>query len=103
MSHGHPRSHSQHHHHHDPQEKRALQIRLSKVAGQIRAIDKMVDADIDCAEILTQIVSVRKALKSFAEVIIQQHTESCIAGTSDPLEGQRRLKELLTVLRRYVE
>jgi len=93
-SHGHPHSYS---------EKKALQNRLRKVAGQIRAIETMVNADTDCSEVLTQVVSARKALKSFAEILIQQHTESCIAGAANPREGQRRLKELLTVLKRYVE
>lgn len=92
-----------HGHQHSHSEKKALQNRLRKVAGQIRAVETMVDADLDCSEILMQVVSARKALKSFAEVLIQQHTESCIAGASSPREGQRRLKELLTVLKRYVE
>jgi DNA-binding FrmR family transcriptional regulator len=92
-----------HHHHHSSEERKALQQRLRKVAGQIRAIEKMVDENADCSEVLTQVISVRKALKSFAEVVIHQHTESCIAGAADPAEGQRRLKELSTVLKRYVE
>jgi DNA-binding FrmR family transcriptional regulator len=92
-----------HHHHHPPEEQKALQQRLRKLAGQIRAIEKMVDEDTDCSEVLTQVISVRKALKSFAEVLIKQHTESCITGAADPAEGQRRLKELSIVLKRYVE
>lgn len=80
-----------------------MQQRLRKVAGQIRAIETMIDEHTDCSDVLIQVVSARKALKSFAEVLIKQHTESCIAGASDPNEGQRRLKELLTVLKRYVE
>lgn len=76
---------------------------MRKVAGQIRAIERMVDENTDCTEVLTQVISVRKALKSFAEVVINQHTKSCIAGACDPAEGQRRLKELSTVLKRYVE
>jgi DNA-binding FrmR family transcriptional regulator len=106
MAHDHVHDHSSHdhpHHHHDPAERRAMQIRLRKVAGQIRAVERMVDEDVDCAEVLAQVVSARKALKSFAEVLIAHHTESCIAGASDPAEGQRRLQELMTVLRRYVE
>jgi DNA-binding FrmR family transcriptional regulator len=99
--HDHPHAHP--HHHHDPAERKALQIRLRKVAGQIAAVERMVDQDIDCAEVLMQVVSARKALKSFAEILIRQHTQSCIADASDPGEGQRRLKELLTVLKRYVE
>ncbi len=82
---------------------KALRQRLRKIAGQVRAIETMVDDHTDCAEVLTQVVSVRKALKSFAEVLIKQHTESCIAGASDPAEGQCRLRELLLVLKRYIE
>jgi DNA-binding FrmR family transcriptional regulator len=103
MPHDHSHGPGSHEHHHPPDERRALQIRLRKVAGQIRAIEKMVDEDTDCAEVLAQVVSVRKALKSFAEVLISQHTQSCIAGAANPVEGQNRLKELLTVLKRYVE
>ena len=91
------------HHHHTPEEQKALHMRLRKVAGQIRGIETMLDEHTDCPEVLNQVISARKALKSFAEVLIQQHTESCIAGAADPAEGQRRLKELSTVLKRYVE
>jgi DNA-binding FrmR family transcriptional regulator len=96
-------AHSSHHHHHSPQEQRALQLRMRKIAGQIRAIETMIDDHTDCSEVLTQVISVRRALKSFAEIIISQHTESCIAGATDPAEGRRRLKELSIVLKRYVE
>jgi DNA-binding FrmR family transcriptional regulator len=95
--------HIHHHHHHSAVEQKALQQRLRKVAGQIRAIEGMVDTHTDCSEVLAQVVSARKAHKSFAEILIKQHSESCIAGASDPLEGQRRLRELLTVLKRYVD
>jgi DNA-binding FrmR family transcriptional regulator len=50
-----------------------------------------------------QVVSVRKALKSFAEIVIQQHTHECIEHASDSGTGQRKLRELLNVLARYVE
>lgn len=92
-----------HTHVHPPAEKRALQIRLRKIAGQIGAIERMVEEDRDCTDVLTQVVSVRKALKSFAEVVIRQHTKDCIEHASDPRESQKMLRELLTVLERYVE
>ena len=101
MAHSHEGN--EHHHLHTPAEARALQNRLRKVAGQIRAIERMIDQHTDCSEVLTQVISARKALKSFAEILIQQHTENCIAGAADPAEGQRRLRELSLVLKRYVE
>jgi DNA-binding FrmR family transcriptional regulator len=94
---------ARHSHVHPPEEKRALQLRLRKIAGQIVAIEKMIDDDRDCTEVLTQVVSARKGLKSFAEVVIHQHAHECIEHAADPKEGQKRLRELLTVLQRYVE
>ncbi len=94
---------SKHSHVHSPGEKRALQLRLRKIAGHIAAIEKMVEEDRDCPDVLTQVVSVRKALKSFAEVVIHQHAHQCIEGAADPKEGHRKLRELLSVLERYVE
>lgn len=92
-----------HTHIHPPDEKRALQMRLRKIAGQIGAIERMIEEDCDCPDVLTQVVSVRKALKSFAEVVIHQHAHECIEGATDPKEGRRKLRELLSVLERYVE
>jgi DNA-binding FrmR family transcriptional regulator len=90
-------------HIHGEPEKRALELRLRKIIGQLKSVEAMVEKDRDCVDVLTQIVSARKALKSFAEVVIHQHAHECIAGASDPREGQKRLRELLTVLERYVE
>jgi CsoR family transcriptional regulator, copper-sensing transcriptional repressor len=92
-----------HTHVHPPDEKRALLMRLRKIAGQLAAIERMVEEDRDCPDVLTQVVSARKALKSFAEVVIHQHTKECIEHAADSKQGQRRLRELLTVLERYVE
>ena len=92
-----------HKHVHPPDEKRALQLRLRKISGQVAAIEKMIEEDRDCPDVLTQVVSVRKALKSFAEVVIHQRAHECIEGATDPKEGRRKLRELLSVLERYVE
>jgi DNA-binding FrmR family transcriptional regulator len=90
-------------HIHGATEKRSLEIRLRKIIGQLKSVEQMVQEDRDCVDVLNQIVSARKALKSFAELVIHQHTHDCIAHASDPKEGQKRLRELLTVLERYVE
>lgn len=90
-------------HVHPPGEKRALQLRLRKIAGQVAAIERMIEDDTDCPDVLTQVVSVRRALKSFAEVVIHQHAHECIEHATHPEEGRRKLRELLTVLERYVE
>jgi len=90
-------------HRHPVHEKKALQLRLRKIAGQIAAIERMVGEDKDCPEVLTQVVSARKALKSFADLVIHDHLHHCVEGAHSVKEGQRKLRELLTVLERFVE
>jgi DNA-binding FrmR family transcriptional regulator len=89
-------------HKHPAHQKKALQLRLRKIAGQISAIERMVGEDRDCPEVLTQVVSARKALKSFAELVIHDHLHHCIEG-ANAVEGPRKLRELLIVLERFVE
>ena len=82
-------------------EKRALVVRLRRIKGQIEGIEKMVETDTDCADVLMQVVSARRALKSFSEEMIQSHMEECIEGAVSPSESRRELRSFLAVLKRY--
>jgi CsoR family transcriptional regulator, copper-sensing transcriptional repressor len=90
-------------HRHPEEETRTSVVRARKIAGQLSAIERMLTEDRDCAEILTQIVSARRGLKSLAEKLIHSHVEHCIEEAQNPAEGKRKLRELLSVLERYVE
>ncbi|MDR1010000.1 MAG: metal-sensitive transcriptional regulator [Opitutaceae bacterium] len=90
-------------HHHPEKETQALRARVRKIAGQVNGIERMLLADRDCAEILLQLLSVRKAIKSLSEKIIHAHIRDCINGTADGPDAKRRLRELTNVLERYVE
>lgn len=90
-------------HHHPAEEQRALVVRVRKVAGQLNAVERMLTEDRDCPEILNQIISARRALKSLAEKLIHSHVSHCVEAAHSPTEGRRKLRELLTVLERYVE
>jgi DNA-binding FrmR family transcriptional regulator len=83
-------------------EKRALVVRLRKIKGQIEAIEKMVEADTDCSDVLMQVVSARRALKSFSEELLESHLHSCIESAASPAQGRAKVRSLLTVLERYV-
>ena len=90
-------------HHHPEEEQRALVVRVRKIAGQLNSVERMLAEDRDCTEILNQIISARRGLKSLAEKLIHTHASHCVEGAHSPTEGRRKLRELLTVLERYVE
>lgn len=92
-----------HHETHPPEEVQALTTRLRKITGQLNAVERMLADDYDCSDVLMQLVSARRALKALSEKLIHSHMQTCIAGTTSPDEARRKLRDLLTVLERYVD
>ena len=84
-------------------DRRALKLRLRKITGQLQGVEKMIDGDYECAEILNQLVSARRALKSLSEKIIHEHLEHCLTPTGSDEQNRKRLKEMATMLKRYVD
>lgn len=90
-------------HTHSKTERDAQTRRVRRIVGQMNAIERMLEEDRDCSEILMQLLSTRKALKSLAENLIHSHLHHCIETAQNRTEGKRKLHDLLSVLERYVE
>jgi DNA-binding FrmR family transcriptional regulator len=60
-------------------DKQALLARLRRIEGQIRGLQRMVDEDVYCIDILTQVSASTKALQSFALQLLQEHLRHCVA------------------------
>ncbi len=61
----------------DPELKRAVVTRLRRIEGQVRGIQKMVDEERYCADVLTQISSVQEALRGVGRAMLQNHLRHC--------------------------
>ena len=55
-----------------------LHRRLKKIIGQVKAIDKMVDDDIPCENVLIQINAVKSALHRVGQVVLEGHLNHCV-------------------------
>jgi len=55
-----------------------LHRRLNKIIGQVKAIDKMVEEDVPCEEILIQINAAKSALHKVGQVILEGHLNHCV-------------------------
>ncbi|WP_125131636.1 metal-sensitive transcriptional regulator [Microbacterium sp. 10M-3C3] len=60
-------------------DKQALLARLRRAEGQVRGIARMVDEDVYCIDILTQVSAVTKALESVALTLLEDHLGHCVA------------------------
>ena len=59
--------------------KDALKVRLRRIEGQIRGLERMVDEDAYCIDVLTQVSAATKALQSVALKLMDDHLSHCVA------------------------
>ena len=55
-----------------------LHRRLAKIIGQIQAIDRMIDEDVPCEDILSQINAAKSALNKAGQVVLEGHIKHCV-------------------------
>jgi CsoR family transcriptional regulator, copper-sensing transcriptional repressor len=67
-------------------DKEAYAKRLRRIEGQVRGLQRMIDEDVYCIDILTQVSAATKALQSVALGLLEQHVRHCVANaaTNDP-------------------
>jgi DNA-binding FrmR family transcriptional regulator len=84
--------------------KDALVKRLHRIEGQVRGIERMVEDDRYCIDLLTQISAVTTALESLAFRILDDHVSHCVSGAlaaGDPEVAQEKSRELLEAVHRF--
>ena len=85
-------------------DKEALVKRLHRIEGQVRGIERMVEDDRYCIDILTQISAVNTALESLAFKILDEHVRHCVAGalqSGDEADAATKTEELLEAVQRF--
>ena len=64
--------------HHPEQVKKDLTTRLNRVEGQIRGIKGMIEKDVYCDDIITQLSATQSALNSVAKILLEGHLKGCV-------------------------
>ena len=83
--------------------------RLSRIAGQVGGIQKMVDENRYCVDILTQVSALRAALDQLGIVLLTNHIEGCVYGHDEDGKHEtyatpdQRMGELKTTLDRFLK
>ncbi|MCP3983733.1 MAG: metal-sensitive transcriptional regulator [bacterium] len=88
----------------DDDTRTAVGRRLKRVAGQVAGIQRMVDEERYCVDVLLQIAAVRAALDQAGKLILGSHVDTCVtqAFTSgSPAERKRKKEELLEVFSKF--
>ena len=82
--------------------KALVQGRLRRIEGQVRGVQKMVDEDRYCIDVLTQVGAVKAALDAVALLLLQDHTEHCVVEAIHAGDGSKKVRELNEAVERLV-
>ena len=85
-------------------DKDALIKRLHRIEGQVRGIEKMVEEDRYCIDILTQVGAVNTALEALGFKLLEDHVRHCVAGalaSGDADDANAKMEELLAAVQRF--
>jgi len=91
--------------------RQRIKSRVNRIAGQVGGIQRMVDEDRYCVDILTQIAAVRSALDTLGVELLTGHLESCVLGhgtetehaCARPMTQEQLLEEVRTALGRFLK
>lgn len=81
-----------------------LQARLRRVEGQVRGLQKMIDEDRYCIDVLTQISSATRALQGVAVSMLDDHVHHCVRDAigQGPEAADEKIDEALEVIHRLI-
>ncbi len=85
-------------------QKSKAAARLNRIEGQIRGIQKMVEEDRYCVDILTQTRAVVAALRGVEDLIMETHLDTCVADAmkdDDPQLQREKIDEVMSVVTRF--
>ncbi|MGZ8831295.1 MAG: metal-sensitive transcriptional regulator [Thermoanaerobaculia bacterium] len=95
-SHAHPAAHEN--------DKTQLVTRLKRIEGQVRGIQRMVDENRYCIDVLTQISAIHESLRKVSESLLRDHLDHCVThavDSGDKREKERIYDELADLFNKY--
>jgi CsoR family transcriptional regulator, copper-sensing transcriptional repressor len=78
--------------------KEDLVLRLRKIEGQVRGLQRMVEEDKYCIDVLTQVSSVTSALKSVGVGLLDGHVRHCVTESIERGDGDEKIEELMAAV-----
>jgi DNA-binding FrmR family transcriptional regulator len=84
-------------------DKEKLQNRLGRIEGQVRGVQRMVDEEAYCVDVLTQIASVVAALEKVGTILLKDHVEHCVRASIENGENaDEKIEELTAAVERFL-
>ena len=77
--------------------------RLRRIEGQVKGIQKMVEEDKYCADILTQIAAVRAAINKVGGIVLEKHSRTCVKNALTSDDKEKVMHDLIDTVQKFLK
>lgn len=90
----------------DTNDKKAIMKRLNRIEGQVKGIQKMVEDERYCVDILVQISAIRSAINKVGNIILENHIKGCVSSSikeGDSEQSEKVISELMNTIDKFTK
>jgi DNA-binding FrmR family transcriptional regulator len=83
--------------------KKDIQTRLRRIEGQIKGIEKMIEGDVCCKDVLIQVAAVRAAMNKVGGIVLENYAKTCIVCEENSKSQEEKVEELVSTLTMFLK
>ncbi|MCT8975984.1 metal-sensitive transcriptional regulator [Clostridium sp. CX1] len=83
--------------------KKDIQTRLRRIEGQIKGIEKMVEGDVCCKDVLIQVAAVRAAINKVGALVLENYAKTCLICGDGEKTPEEKIEELVSTLTMFLK
>ncbi|KNY27533.1 metal-sensitive transcriptional regulator [Pseudobacteroides cellulosolvens] len=83
--------------------KQDVRKRLNKIEGQVKGIQRMIDEEKNCVDILTQIAAVRSAINKVGGMVLEVYSNECMKDAIDSDDKEKVMGELMNAVQKFLK
>lgn len=78
-----------------------LHVRVKKIIGQIQAVDRMIDEDVACEDVLSLINAAKSALHKVGQIVLEGHIRHCVRDGIEHGDAEKTIKNFTKAVERF--
>ncbi|HHW61865.1 MAG TPA: metal-sensitive transcriptional regulator [Syntrophomonadaceae bacterium] len=78
-------------------------LRLRRIEGQVRGVQRMIEQEADCGEVLNQITAIKSAVNQVGILVFEHYARDCISRSINEPDGEDYFNEIMTLMSRFVK
>ena len=87
----------------DQDVRKSILIRLRRIEGQVRGVQRMIENEAECGEIMNQIAAIKSAVNQVGLLVFENHARECIARSLQEEDNEQSFDEIVKMMGRFIK